>query len=68
MLMKKPEHKRFEYNPRYYNPEQDKSQKLKDRMEIARKFHLHKKKNNRFIIYLLIIILILYLAIKFNVF
>lgn len=68
MLMKKPEHKRFEYIPRYYKPEIDKSQKIKERMEIARKSYLYKKKNNRFIFYFLIIILILYLAIKFGVF
>jgi hypothetical protein len=67
MLMKRPEHKRFDYIPRYYDPEKDKSQKLKDRMELARKSYLHKKKNNRFIFYFLIIILILYLAIKFGV-
>ncbi|MEJ5305970.1 MAG: hypothetical protein WHV63_08500 [Ignavibacteria bacterium] len=66
MLMKRPEHKRFDYIPRYYDPEKDKSQKLKDRIEIARKSYLYKKKNNRLIIYFLIIILIIYLAIKFG--
>lgn len=68
MLMKKPEHKRFEYRPRYYNPEKDKSQKFKERFEITRKSYLLKKKNNKFILYFLIIILVLYLAIKFGVF
>lgn len=44
MLMKKPEHKKFEYIPRYYNPDKDKEQNLKDKFEIARHSHLLKRK------------------------
>ena len=68
MLMKKPEHKRFEYQPRYYKPEKDKSEKLKERLEIARKASLYKKKNNKVIIYFIFIIFIIYLAIKIGIF
>lgn len=67
MLMKKPEHKRFEYQPRYYKPEKDASQKFKEKFEITRKAYLVKKRNNKILFYFLIIILILYLAIRFGV-
>jgi hypothetical protein len=68
MLMKKPEHKRFEYQPRYYKPEKDKSEKLKERLEIARKSHLYKKKNKKVLIYFIFIVFIIYLAIKIGIF
>lgn len=67
MLMKKPEHKKFDYQPRYYKPEKDKSQNLKERMELARRSHSLKKKNNRFILYLVFILVVIYLAIKFGI-
>lgn len=68
MLMKRPEHKKFDYQPRYYNPDKDKQQNLKDRMNIARRAYTIRKKNNKILIYFLITILIIYLAIKFGVF
>lgn len=68
MLMKKPEHKKFDYQPRYYKPEKDKSQNLKERMELARRSHSLKKKNNRSIFYLIFILVVIYLAIKFGIF
>lgn len=67
MLMKKPEHKKFDYQPRYYKPEKDKSQNLKERMELARRSHSLKKKNNRIILYLVFILVVIYLAIKFGI-
>ncbi len=67
MLMKKPEHKKFDYQPRYYKPEKDKSQNLKDRMEIARRSYSLKKKNNKMIFYLVFILAVIYLAIKFGI-
>lgn len=68
MLMKKPEYKRFEYIPRYYKPENDKQQKLKDRFEIVRRSHLFKRNNRNIFFYLVIIILVIYLLIKSNLF
>lgn len=67
MLMKRPEHKRFDYQPRYYKPEKDQSQKLKDKFDIARRSHLHKRKSNKIFIYFIFIVLVLYLAIKFGI-
>lgn len=66
MLMKKPEHKKFEYIPRYYNPDKDKEQNLKDKFEIARHSHLLKRKNNKLFIYFVLITIIIYLAIRFG--
>lgn len=67
MLMKKPEHKRFEYLPRYYKPEKDKEQKFREKFELARKSHSLKKKSNKIILYLIIIFFIIYLMIRFNI-
>lgn len=66
MLMKKPEYKRFEYIPRYYKPEKDKQQKLKERFEIVRKSNLYKRNYRNIYFYLIIIIFIIYLLIKSN--
>ncbi len=67
MLMKKPEHKRFEYIPRYYNPDKDESQKFKERFDLIRRYHIAKKKNYKLFLYFLIIILIMYIAIKIGI-
>lgn len=67
MLMKRPEHKKFDYRPRYYNPDKDKQQNLKDRMNIARRAYTIRKKNNKIFLYFLIVVLVIYLAIKFGV-
>jgi len=68
MLMKKPEHKKFEYIPRYYKPEKDETQKFKDKFEIVRKSYSFKKKNNRLILYFILVLVIIYLAIRFGFF
>ncbi len=67
MLMKKPEHKRFDYQPRYYKPEKDKSQKFRDRLEIAYRSHLVRKNNSKLLFYFLIISLIIYLLMRFGI-
>lgn len=66
MLMKKPEHKKFEYLPRYYNPDKDKDQNFKDRFELARHSYLLKRKNNKLFVYFIFLTIIIYLAIRFG--
>lgn len=67
MLMKKPEHKKFEYQPRYYKPEKDKSENFKERFELTRRYYSLNKKNNKIFIYFVFILIIIYLAIKFGI-
>lgn len=66
MLMKKPEHKKFEYLPRYYKPEKDKTQNFRERFEITRRSYSIRKKSNKIFLYLIFILVVLYLAIKFG--
>lgn len=67
MLMKRPEHKKFEYQPRYYNPDKDRSQNLKDRMNIARRSLNLKKRNYKIYFYFILALIIIFLGIKLGI-
>lgn len=67
MLMKKPEHKRFEYLPRYYKEESDRQNKFKNQFELARKSYLIKRKNNKIFWYFILITFIIYLLVRFGI-
>ena len=44
MLLKRPQHRRFEYQPRYYDPDKDPAEKFKHKMEAERKAHQRKRR------------------------
>ncbi|HLA68221.1 MAG TPA: hypothetical protein VJN65_00850 [Bacteroidota bacterium] len=44
MLLKRPQHRKFEYQPRYYSPEKDPGEKFKHKMEAERRSHQRKRR------------------------
>lgn len=36
MIFRRPKYRRFEYEPRFYKPEQDPAERMKDRMRVER--------------------------------
>lgn len=65
--MKKPEHKRFEYLPRYYKPETDEKNKFKNKFELTRKSYLSKRRNNKIFWYFVLVTFIIYLLVRFGI-
>jgi hypothetical protein len=61
MFLKRPQHRKFEYQPRYYDSEKDPTQKFKQRMEVERKSHQRKKRPVVFWAVLVILIVYIYL-------
>lgn len=58
MFIKKPRYRRFEYEPRYYNPDGDPGERLKQKMRIER--GKHKRKRRPIILWGILFILVLY--------
>ncbi|HLE33125.1 MAG TPA: hypothetical protein VJB38_10985 [Bacteroidota bacterium] len=44
MLLKRPKHRDFEYQPRYYNPDKNPAEKFKHKMQAERKLHQRKRR------------------------
>jgi hypothetical protein len=63
MFMKKPKHRTFDYNPRYYAPEKDELEKRKRKLGFSRRLSMNRRKTRSPLIWiiLLIIIIIIYL-------
>ncbi len=61
MLLKKPQHRKFDYLPRYYHPDKDPAQKFKQKMEAERKVHQRKRRPVFLWGALLVILLYIYL-------
>lgn len=65
MLFKKPPHRIFDYTPRYYNPENDETEKRKKHL----KFRYHrqmKRKTKSPLIWLVLLLAILFFYLKFS--
>lgn len=60
MFFKRPKTKRFEYEPRFYKPEQDPSEKFRDRMR--QELRKTKNKPQRKILFFGAILLIIFYA------
>jgi len=65
MLMKKPSHRVFDYTPRHYKPEEDKSERRKRRLGFSRQ-RKFKSRQKSPIIFLVIIAIIIYLVLKLS--
>ncbi|CUS79031.1 hypothetical protein JGI7_00431 [Candidatus Kryptonium thompsonii] len=64
MLFKRPQHLRFEYIPRYYNPDKDEELKRKERMKRKLKFQrigISERKRKSLLWWLIITGLVFYL-------
>ncbi|MBK8946492.1 MAG: hypothetical protein IPM32_14650 [Ignavibacteriae bacterium] len=65
MILKKPKNRKFDYQPRYYKPETDKSEKRKRKLGFRNNFNNSTRKRSP-IIFVLLLIIILYLIIKYQ--
>ena len=59
-LMRRPEHRRFTYEPRYYKPELDKDERRRRRMQFHRR-HLLQKRSKSALYWIIIFSLLVYL-------
>ncbi len=59
MYMKKPQHRNFDYTPRYYVPENDERERKKRRLGFSRQLKVRRQKRSPIIWVILIIILII---------
>ena len=65
MFIKKPAHRKFDYQPRYYNPKEDETEKRKRRLG----FKYNKKSGrgkNLPVAYIIMLLIILYIFLKYN--
>jgi len=65
MLMKKPSHRVFDYTPRHYKPEEDKSERRKRRLGFSRQTKFKSRQKSPIVI-LVIIAIIIYLVLKLS--
>jgi len=65
MFIKKPSHRKFDYQPRFYNPELDKEKRRKQRLGF-RSNYKNKTVPKKPLAYILMFLLILYFFLKYN--
>ncbi|MEX0601764.1 MAG: hypothetical protein WD295_00385, partial [Bacteroidota bacterium] len=58
MLLKSPRHRRFEYEPRFYKPEQDRGERFKQRIRLERK--KNRRRTRPIFMWGIVLILVLY--------
>jgi len=62
MMMRKPQHKQFEYTPRYYDPSKDEDARKRRRI----KFERHTRRgSHRSLLYVVAALVLVYLIISF---
>lgn len=64
MLFKKPKHRIFDYEPRFYNPSEDKNELRKKRLKF-RYSRRHSTKKRSSLIWLILIFIAGYIYLKF---
>lgn len=65
MFIKKPTHKKFDYQPRYYKPEKDEELKRKKRLGFRTNYR-SKTSTKKPYIYIIMLAVILYIFLKYN--
>ncbi|MCH7964848.1 MAG: hypothetical protein IH950_09090 [Bacteroidetes bacterium] len=65
MFMKKPRHRIFDYTPRHYKPEYDKTERTKRRLGFSRQ-RKYRSRQRSPIILLVIVAIIIYLILKLS--
>lgn len=65
MFFRKPTHKKFDYQPRFYNPNKDKEEKRKERLGFRTNYR-NKSKTKKPIGLILMLVIILYFFLKYN--
>ncbi len=65
MFMKKPNHRVFDYTPRYYSPETDEQERKKRKLGFTRELKFKRKRRNP-IIWILLIFAVIWVILKLN--
>lgn len=65
MFMKRPRHRIFDYNPRFYNPAEDRKEKKKRRIGFTRQRKFKSRKQSP-VILLVLVALIIYIILKLS--
>lgn len=63
MFIKKPRHRVFDYTPRFYKPEEDKTEKRKKKLGFRRQSNVKRKKKSP-LIWVLLVIIVIYIYLK----
>ncbi len=66
MLMKRPKNRKFEYIPRFYNPENDIDERRKRKLGFRNYRKYQKRGASSIIIWAVVILIILWFIIKYN--
>ncbi|MBU1098811.1 MAG: hypothetical protein KKA84_00285 [Bacteroidetes bacterium] len=64
--MKKPKYKRFDYDPRFYKPEEDEDVKRRKKIRFSGSRKYNKKGNKKVIILIAFVLAIIYFYLKLN--
>jgi hypothetical protein len=65
MFIKKPTHKKFDYQPRYYKPEKDEELKRKKKLGFRSNYR-KKTSTKKPYAYIIMLAIILYIFLKYN--
>jgi ribosomal protein L34 len=65
MFIKKPRHKKFDYQPRYYKPEKDEELKRKRKLGFRSNYR-EKTSTKKPYAYIIMLVIILYIFLKYN--
>jgi len=63
MLIKKPSHRIFDYQPRYYKPENDNKEKIRKRLRFTQRIKT-KRRNLNLIYYIVLLIIVIFVYFK----
>ena len=63
MFFNKPRHRVFDYTPRFYKPEEDKTERRKKRLGFRRQSNIKRKKRSP-LIWVLLVIIVIYIYLK----
>jgi len=65
MFIKKPRNRKFDYQPRYYKPDQDKEERRKRKLGF-RSNYKNKVQSKKPVAYIIMLAIILYIFLKYN--
>lgn len=65
MFMKKPNHRVFDYTPRFYISEEDEKERKKRKLGFSRELHHQRKKSNP-VVWILLILAVIFAIIELS--
>lgn len=66
MFFKRPQHRVFDYTPRYYKPENDPAEKRKQKLNFRSGGKKYLKKNNKVYLFIITFIVVLFFYLRFQ--